>query len=118
MNGRALSGSCQSGFGSQGHSEALPVLSPSTTTRFTRIYPVPTRSGMEGGISASSASLPFMGDNSGGHSKREDDMTLLARFVQGFIGRKFASKCDRLVADALKEGVAELRKDEEARITG
>jgi hypothetical protein len=59
-----------------------------------------------------------MGDNSSGHSKREDDMALLARFVQGCIGRQFASKCDRLVADALKDSVAELRKDEEARVSG
>jgi len=33
------------------------------------------------------------------------------------IGHLLASECDRLVADALKDSVAELRNDEEVRIS-
>ena len=53
-----------------------------------------------------------------GHARRDNEVELLARFVQcGSVASVLASKFDRLVADALKDSVAELRKDEETRVS-
>jgi len=52
-----------------------------------------------------------------GRPRREDEVPLLARFVQRVSVIIFPSECGRLVAGALKDSVAELRKDEEARIS-
>lgn len=51
------------------------------------------------------------------HSRREDDVALLARFVRRVLAAILASECPRLVTDALKDTVMELRKDEETRIS-
>ena len=53
----------------------------------------------------------------GGRPRREDDVTLLARFVLRVPTVLLVSECRRSVADALKDSVAELRKDEETRIS-
>ena len=52
-----------------------------------------------------------------GHSRREDDVALLARFVRSVLAVILASECPRLVADAPKDTVMELRKDEETRMS-
>lgn len=48
---------------------------------------------------------------------RVDDITQLARFVRRVCVGYFSSDSGRLLADALKGGVAELRKDDEARMS-
>ena len=52
-----------------------------------------------------------------GRSRREDDVTLLARFVLRVSTVLLVSECRRSVADALKDSIAELRKDEGTRIS-
>ena len=54
----------------------------------------------------------------GGHSSREDDVVLLARFVRCWhIARLPVSEYRRLVAGALNESVTELRKDNDTRMS-
>ena len=54
----------------------------------------------------------------GGHSSREDDVVLLARFVRCWhIDRLPVSEYRRLVAGALNESVTELRKDNDKRMS-
>jgi len=52
-----------------------------------------------------------------GHPRREDDVALLARFVRCVSDVILASECCRLVADALKDVVMELRKVEETKMS-
>ena len=52
-----------------------------------------------------------------GRSRREDDVTLLARFVLRVSTVLLVSECRRSVADALKDSIAELRKDEGTRVS-
>ena len=52
-----------------------------------------------------------------GHPGREDNVALLARFVRRVLDVILASECCRLVADALKDAVTELRKVEETRMS-
>ena len=52
-----------------------------------------------------------------GHPGREDDIALLARFVRRVLAVILVSEYRRFVADALKDSVTELRKDEQTRMS-
>ena len=63
--------------------------------------------------------LPSTADEiPGGHPGREDEAPLMARFARFTLAiRSYRSESPRLVADALKETAAELRKGEEMRMS-
>ena len=52
-----------------------------------------------------------------GDPRREDEVALLARFVQRALVVILAPDFSRLVANALKDSVMELRKGEEAKMS-
>ena len=60
--------------------------------------------------------LPSVTDASA-NPGRGDDALQLARFVRRVSHRYFSSDSRRLLADALKGSVAELRRDDEARMS-
>ena len=68
---------------------------------------------------SSQASLPAIASyplETQSDGAERDNPTISARFVPG-VGRLLPSHCNRLLADALKHSVFELRKDDEARMS-